>query len=318
VAAPPELLVIGAASRDIDEGDERGWRLGGSVSYAALLAARLGARVAALIGVDPLARDAHELRLLEQAGVEITCATLERGPVFHNVETPRGRQQIGHQASDPLPIEALPAVWRSCTAVFLAPVAGELPEAWAHVFEEDVLLALAWQGLLRRIDPGLPVAALPVRVGPLIARADLASVSREDLAGGGDATLHALLPRPGQELAVTADERGAVHIIRGPDGLQVRRLPSVPARRRIDPTGAGDSFQTAWLLARMPGGPFSAAPLDVGRSLHVAAVVGSLAVEGQGLDGVPDRRLLAQRLAELTQRSLPRHPVPAPPGLDAR
>ena len=105
MAAPPELLIVGAASRDLDTRDERGWRLGGSVSYAALLAARLGARVAALIGADPAARGARELRLLEQAGVEIAYAELDRGPVFDNVETPRGRQQVGHQASDPIGVE---------------------------------------------------------------------------------------------------------------------------------------------------------------------------------------------------------------------
>ena len=37
-----DLVVVGAASRDITPDDPRGWRLGGAASYASLAAARLG------------------------------------------------------------------------------------------------------------------------------------------------------------------------------------------------------------------------------------------------------------------------------------
>ena len=50
--------MVGAAARDVDEADPRGWRLGGGVTYGALACARLGIRTAALVGVDPFAADA--------------------------------------------------------------------------------------------------------------------------------------------------------------------------------------------------------------------------------------------------------------------
>jgi sugar/nucleoside kinase (ribokinase family) len=297
----PSLVIVGAASRDLDERDPRGWRLGGSVTYGALLAARLGARVGALIGVDSAAAtEGHELDLLRRAGADVRLVPLARGPVFDNVQTPRGREQIGHEGSDPIPPSALPEAWRDCDAFLLGPVANEIPDAWAASPRADALVALAWQGLLRRIEPGKRVVEVPARPGPLFARSDLGSVSVEDLRAGGD-RLDRLLPRVGQRLAITADEHGALFLLRGETGLHIRKLPSIPVRRTVDTTGAGDAFHTTWFLGSLADGPFGPVPLPEGRALYVAAIVGSLAVETYGLAGVPDRTMTAQRIAELTR-----------------
>ena len=45
----PQVVVVGAACRDLVDDDERGWRLGGGASYSALALARLGLRVGALV-----------------------------------------------------------------------------------------------------------------------------------------------------------------------------------------------------------------------------------------------------------------------------
>ena len=47
-----DVVVVGAATRDLTSDDPRGWRLGGAAPYASLTLARLGLRVAALIGAD--------------------------------------------------------------------------------------------------------------------------------------------------------------------------------------------------------------------------------------------------------------------------
>lgn len=310
--ARPSLVIVGAASRDVDERDPRGWRLGGSVTYGALLAARLGARVGALVGVDPAAAtEGHELDLLRLAGVDVRLVPLARGPVFDNVQTPRGREQIGHEGSDPLPPGALPEAWRDCDAFLLGPVANEIPDEWAEVPRADALLAVAWQGLLRRIEPGKRVIQVPARPGPLLARSDIGSVSVEDLRSGGR-RLDELLPRAGQQLAITADEHGALCLRREETGLRVWKLPSIPVRRTVDTTGAGDAFHTTWFLGCLAGGPFGPVPLPPGRALHLAAIVGSLAVETYGLAGVPDRAMTAARIAELTRPAAGGRPAPPP------
>jgi sugar/nucleoside kinase (ribokinase family) len=308
--ALPELIVVGAAARDIDAADSRGWRLGGGVSYGALLAGRMGARVGALIGLDPAARSAHELELLRAAGVEVRVVALERGPVFDNVETSRGRRQICQGLSDQIEPDQLPADWRGVPAALLAPVAGELDDRWATELPASMLVALAWQGLLRGLEAGQPVVHLPAEPRPLFARADLGGVSREDLRAGG-ARLADLVPEPGRELALTAGERGALHMLRGVDGFRMRRIPAVPARGIGDLVGAGDSFLTAWLLARLPGGPFGPSPQPMGRALRLAALVATLGIERIGLVGVPDAGLLRQRLLE--ERALMRPPAGASP-----
>ena len=298
----PQLVVVGAATRDVDASDPRGWRLGGGVSYGALLAARLGARVGALVGLDPEARDAHELELLRAAAVELEIVPLERGPVFENIETPLGRRQVCHGVSDTIAPSAVPDRWQKGAAYLLAPVAGELTDAWVDLPTPGALVALAWQGLLRELPPGEPVVHLPAEPQPLLARADLGGVSREDLRAGG-AALAELLPRTGQELAITAGERGALHLRRLASGFAIRRVPAVPAGRIADLVGAGDSFLTTLVVARLPGGPFGAEPLPLGRALHLAALVATLGIERVGLAGRPDASALADRLAEMYPRA---------------
>ena len=183
----PDVVVVGAASRDVDAGARRGWRSGGGVSYGALLLARLGLRVAALVGLDETAIEAGEPADLRAAGVEVVAVPLARGPVFENVETATGRTQTCHQLSDPLPAWALPAEWRAAAAFLLVPVAGEIGPEWALVPGPDALVGLGWQGLLRDLAAGRPVRHLAPRGGPVQARADVTVLSREDLPPRGEA-----------------------------------------------------------------------------------------------------------------------------------
>lgn len=296
---PPCLLVVGAAVRDLDPSGPAGWRLGGGVCYGALTAARLGLRVRALIGVDPEAATSPELELLGKAGVELELVRLARGPVMENLEQPGGRLQFVQQASDPLPVAAVSSALAGSRAVLLAPVAGELGPAWADRFPA-ALVGLAWQGLLRRLEAGRAIERLPLRPHPLIARADLAVVSREDaLAGGSE--LRELLSRDGQRLVVTHAVRGGLHLERGGETLRGRLVPSLPGRNELAPTGAGDVFLAAWLaatlcLARQAGA------VERWRALAVASCAAGLSVEAAGLASVPSLAALARELTHRANR----------------
>src|SRR4051812_39783624 len=152
-----EVLHVGSASRDLTPDDPRGWRLGGGVTYAALTTARLGLRTAAIIGVDALAREATELDVLRDAGVDLHLVELPGGPVFRDTETPDGRVQIAERAGVPLPVPAsrvLPAGWASAPGWSLLAVAGEVTAAWAAVVPRGANLCVAWQGMLRTIRSG--------------------------------------------------------------------------------------------------------------------------------------------------------------------
>lgn len=292
----PQVLVVGAAARDIATDDPRGWRLGGGVAYSALTTARLGLQTAALVGVDRDAATALELDLLRHAGVVVHLVPLERGPVFDNVETPEGRIQVGHESADPIPVEALPDEWRTAPAWILATVADELPPAWAEVPDESALVAAGWQGMLREVVAGQRVRRRPPGTSPIVARADLVGVSRDDL--GPDAPVSDLFRflHPGATLVLTQGDHGGLVMTAGRDGASAMyHYPAIRSPAIVDPTGAGDVFLAALLAARaeprLVGGR-----LDQRFDVLLAAAVASLVLEGRGLLGVPERSAVRRRM----------------------
>lgn len=301
----PTVIVVGAASRDLVEDDSRGWRLGGGVSYSALTTARLGLPTGAIIGVDRAAASAAEIDLLREAGVDVHLVALDHGPVFVNLERPAGRLQLCEERSDPVPIDAVPAAWREAPGWILAPVAAELPAAWADVPSSEALVALGWQGLLRDLVPGEPTHHLAPHPDRIVRRADLVGLSRDDVERDTElADLYALL-RPGASLAVTHGDQGGlvVHGSRGPAAadLELRHYPAIRSHGAIDPTGAGDVFLAALAAARIQprlvGGR-----IGQGFDLLLAAAAASLVLEGPGMLGVPTREAVRERMADARRR----------------
>lgn len=294
----PDVVVVGSAARDLAPDDPRGWRLGGSVSYCALTAARLGLRTGALVGVDGEAAGADELDLLREAGVDVRRVRLANGPVFANIERPEGRLQLCHHRSAPIPVEAVPAEWAAVPGWIFAPVAAELPDAWAAVPASEALVAVGWQGLLRLLVPGEPVRRITPRPTPVVRRANLVGVSRDDV--DGDVPLEALYAclRPGASLAITRGDHGGLVADGSGDGsLHLRHYPAVPSHALVDPTGAGDVFLAALMAARIEprlvGGR-----IGQGFDLLLAAAAASLVLEASGLRAVPTRDAVRARMAE--------------------
>lgn len=300
---PPDLVVLGAASRDLQADDSRGWRLGGGVTYSSFTAARLGVRVGAVIGLDTKAAEARELTALEALGVQLHRARLRHGPVFENRETAAGRRQIAHSLSDPISPDELPPAWRDRPAYLINPVAGELDDGWAQVLPRAALVGLDCQGLMRDLIAGEAVRAIALRPGALVRRADLMALSDED-ARGGAPELRAILTRDGQELVVKNGVRGALHVVRSGGALAMRLLPIFPSRRTVDRTGAGDAFLAAWMCGHLalgvsiaPRGTVAlggASPASIVRPLVLAALAASLTVEREPTDAASLRKRAAE------------------------
>jgi sugar/nucleoside kinase (ribokinase family) len=289
-----EVLHIGSACRDLAADDARGWRLGGGVTYAALTTAKLGLRTAAVVGVDAIARDAAELDLLREGGVDLMLVPLPSGPVYHNVETPAGRVQTCIQPGVPLPVQTLPESWVRAPGWMIAPVAGEVHDDWATVIPADAFVAVAWQGSLRRLVAGERVTRKPPTPSKILRRADLVGASHHDL--DPETTLEALFPllSPHGRLLITQGQEGGLLISRDGDRHETLRYRSAPTDGEVDPTGAGDTFLASLLATavhRHLGGR-QRGLLDV----RVAAAAGSLVVEGPGLTAVPDRAAVAMRM----------------------
>jgi sugar/nucleoside kinase (ribokinase family) len=302
---PPTVVVVGAAARDLVSDDPRGWRLGGGVSYSALTTARLGLRTAAIVGVDAEAGEAAEIELLREAGVDVHLVPLARGPIFVNIERPEGRLQLCESASDPLPVASVPAAWRQSPGWILAPVAAELPPDWAELPTPEAFVAVGWQGLLRELVAGEPTHHVAPGPDPIVRRADLVGLSRDDIERDVDLDALYSLLRRGASLAVTHGDQGGL-IVHGArdDGrakLELRHYPAVRSHDPVDPTGAGDVFLAALAAARIEprlvGGR-----LRQGFDLLLAAVASSLVLEGPGLLGVPSREAVRRRMAEAVRQ----------------
>ena len=285
----PLILVAGAASRDLTNADPRGWRLGGAVTYGSLTLARLGLRVGAVVGVDAAAATAHELDAIEAAGGVVVRVPLANGPVFEITESGAGRRLVCISASDPLPIFGVPRAWLvQGTPAFLGPVAGELGSEWAAVGGDE--LALGWQGLLRDLRPGEAVRSTRPVAHPLLDVATLVGLSREDVAPDATIADLARLVRPGATLVRTQGDHGGEVLSTPAPGEAAHAwfYPAIPSDQVADPTGAGDVFLAAMLAARVDPA--------LGPDVLVAAAAASLAVEGFGVEAVPSRAAVRDRM----------------------
>jgi sugar/nucleoside kinase (ribokinase family) len=249
----PQVVVVGAACRDLVDDDERGWRLGGGASYSALALARLGLRVGALVVADEPADHSAELDMVRAAGVDVRVIAGSHGPIFINVETPSGRIQHTPQVSDAVDPAALPHSWRKARAWMLAPVAAEIRDEWAGVPPADALVSLGWQGLLRVLGAGAPVRHLPPGPSPVVRRADLIGVGVDDVDDATTPTDLAAFMKPGATLLFTDGVHGgtAYRVGERPDDLEARHWHSIPIAKYVDPVGAGDTFLAGVFAARV-------------------------------------------------------------------
>jgi sugar/nucleoside kinase (ribokinase family) len=293
MAGALDLVVVGAASRDVAADDPRGWRPGGAAAYCSLTAARLGLKVGVLLGLDAEAIEGAgpELEMLAAAGAVVSIVPLDHGPVFENIERDGHRRQRWLSKSDTVPPAALPAEWRDTAAWLLVPVAGELGEEWASTVPAGAAVGVGWQGMLRRFAAGGWVERVAPRPSPLLAAAGLvvASVDDFDRRARFD-VLRPLAPRA--DIVLTAGEGGGMALC----GARLVRYHSPKPDELVDATGAGDVFLAALMAAWLLTGDV-ATPATLG----FAAAAGSCAVEGEGLAGVPTRSQVVARLRGLNR-----------------
>jgi len=281
---PPQFLVIGHIVQDLAP-DERAaapaWRLGGTASYAALLAPRLGLDTAVLTAA------AADLALEEALpGAEIVRVPSPRSTQIRNLYTAEGRVQHIPQRASAIKPGSLPDDWRRAEIVLLGPVAGEVDDALAACFPQ-ALLAVSAQGWLREIGPDGRVRPLPPqrwRAETVLRPAQVLFVSDEDLVPSSAEAALARWSKQVEVLAYTRAERGAEICHRG----TWRHIDAFPAEA-VDPTGAGDVFAVAFLVRyREAGDPWEAA--------RFAACAASFVVESGGPANTPDRTMIEARL----------------------
>ncbi len=271
----PRLLALGHVTRDRLAGGEA---LGGSVSYGALAARKLGWQAAVLTSAGPDFEPEREL-----PGVEVFLRRSSATTRFVNDYGEDGsRRQIVTARADDVDLEPLPDSWRDPDALLLGGVAGELAGVRATALAAGCVGAIA-QGYVREIDVDGEVSAGEWRQPAHdLLGVHVLFLSEHDLSDADLRARELLASVP--IVALTRGWRGLTLLTR--DGCH--EVPSLPAAE-VDPTGAGDVFAASFLVRYWEeGDPLAAAAF--------AACAASCVVEGVGAATLGDREEVLRRL----------------------
>lgn len=278
----PGFVVIGHVVKDLLP---NGWRLGGTATFAAVQALRLGLRP----GIVTRAGDDVDLASA-LPGVELAIGPSPATTSFENVYEDGLRRQRVPARAEPIVADDVPAGWRAAPIVLLGPVCRELSADIAGVFS-PALLGVSAQGWLRTLDPNGNVRRRAWLGAPFWRRARAVFVSDEDLGARRD------------ELDAWTRDTPVTVLTRYRKGARVhsngrwRDIAAFPARE-VDPTGAGDVFAAAYLVRYHE-------THDNADAARFASAAAACAVEGTGIDAIADRVAIEARLAahpEITLR----------------
>ena len=271
----PDYLVIGHVTQDLVE-DQR-YVHGGTATYAALVAARLGLKTGVLTSVGP------GVTPFPENSVYVQNCPSNASTVFENIYLGRARKQYVRSVARELTPSGLPSAWEDASIVHLGPIAQEVSPDFVDSFG-DALVGVTPQGWLRRWDEhGLVRPAEWLEGERVLDRADVVILSLEDL--GGDRSRLERYIRRARLLVLTVGERGAI-VYRTSGHQRVRAFQAC----EVDPTGAGDVFAAGFLIRY-------AETEDAIEAARFANCVASFIVEGLGAENTPSREQVEKRLA---------------------
>ena len=279
----PDFVVVGHAVRDIVRD---GWRVGGTVTFAAVQAHRLG------LSVGVLTRAGDDLDLAaELPFAQVAQAPSRHSTSFENTYVDGKRRQRVLSRADAISPDDVPDAWRAAPIVLLGPVLDELAPRFRERFDRASLVGVSAQGWLRRISPEGSVMHTTWAGEPFWTDCDVLFVSDEDLPAG-DRSLLERWTREVPVVVMTESWRGAQVFAEG----SWRRIEAFP-ETEVDPTGAGDTFATAFLVRmREDGGVHGAA--------RFAAAAASLSVGGIGPATIASRDEIDARLTRFPEVAL--------------
>jgi sugar/nucleoside kinase (ribokinase family) len=269
--------VIGHIARDrLGERE----RLGGTVLYAGVAAARLGRRVGIVTACSPDLLLPAELTTADICVIRLPTA--QTCTFAHDSSEGMRRLRLLERGAAILP-DQVPTAWLAAPIVHLAPLMGEVqPDVAAHFRSETV--GATPQGWLRRVaNPnGDVVPALDGLDSAPLGGLTALVLSEEDLAGH-----EVVADRLSDRIPVLVVTRGVAGCTLFAHGTK-HDLPAYPAHE-VDSTGAGDVFAAAFFIRFHES-------RDAATSARFAACAAALSVEGVGVASIPNRDQVEARL----------------------
>lgn len=284
----PEFLTIGHVTRDLLP--EGSFSVGGTVSFAALTAYRLGLVAAIVTRADDELLAELPGRLPE---IGLSARSSADTTTFANIYHEGFRTQYLRARADQLCVEDVPESWRDAPIVLLGPLAQELSPELVSFFPRrpGAIIAATPQGWLRRWDDSGRVWPTPwaaaEEVLPLL---DVLILSHDDLlpfADGNRSDADAILTRWSMQvplLVATDGRHGATLFQQG----VTEKFPAYTTQE-VDPTGAGDVFAAAFLVHLHRN-------REPRKAMDFANCVASLSVEHEGTTGIPTMEAVRRRM----------------------
>ncbi len=272
----PDLVVVGHLARD--RAPDGSFHLGGTVTYAALLAARMGLRVGVLTSAPQ--PDVDALAALDPL-IAVVAVPTATATIFENHYHAGQRVQYLRARATPLTAAAMPPAWWAAPLALLGPIADEIAPDLATGWAGGTQVGATPQGWLRRWDAtGRVWPRAWEQATDILPDLTALILSVEDLviaagAADGEAIVRdwaTIVPY----VVLTAGPQPARLWVRG---IEVTPIATLPVAE-VDPTGAGDCFATTFCLTlRQTGDPLLATRL----AHRVAAWV----VQAPGIAGIP-------------------------------
>jgi hypothetical protein len=211
---------------------------------------------------------------------ELPFAQVLQGPSprstsFENHYDHGHRKQRSLSIAAPVLLSDVPIDWRETPIALVGPVFGEIDPHFASMFDDASLVGVSAQGWLRALDADGNVVRMSWDGAPFWRDADVVFVSDEDLLGGRDDAERWTADVP--VVVMTESYRGAQVWVDG----RWRRVGAFPGDE-VDPTGAGDTFATAFLIRLHETG-------DVDEAARFGGAAASLSIGGIGTQKTPSR-----------------------------
>src|SRR5215472_13284492 len=283
----PDFLTIGHVTRDVRP--DGSFSLGGTVTFAALTAYRLGLVAAIVTCADEQLIAGLPAHL---PGIGLAVRQSKATTTFENQYSGGFRTQYLRARGEEQQIEDVPECWRSAPVVLLGPLAQELSAGFITLFPRHpgVIVAATPQGWLRRWDDDGRVWPSPwsnaERVLPGL---DVLILSHDDLlpfANGNRVEADAILAHWSKfvPLLIATDGRHGATLFQ--HGI-LEVFPAYTAME-VDQTGAGDVFAAAFLSHLYKFG-------DPRKAVDFANCAASLSIEHTGITGIPTYKTVLER-----------------------
>ena len=287
-----DILLIGHITRDVIDASletdyrQLAYRLGGTVSFAAVTALRLGRSptivTSALTDVD-----------LDELPKEVEYYVLPASDTttFANIYTEEGRVQYCYAQAAQITAQDIPTDFHQPQAVLLGPLVNEIEADVAALFAGKALSVAGPQGWMRRWDKTGRVYSKPwVNATDILPYLNVLTLSLEDI--DYDLTRLEQFFTYVPLVVVTEYRDGSTLYRRQPTGEVIEiKIPPRPANE-VDPTGAGDVFATAFMIRLQETDD----PVEAARFANVTA---SFAVEHLGVSGIPSRETVLAYMEEV-------------------